>query len=194
MIREKGRPAEVRVADVGQSHTLERSVRQIEAILGPIDIAVAAAGINAWGNLDTLTPERLHQALSANLEGVANLARLVVPGMKERGVGKLIVVASDAGRKPSAGGSGYTATKWGAVGFALSLSRELLPAGVGVHVIEPGSVDTDWYLSNPNAPRERMLSPQDVALAIMFAATLPANLVLEELLLIPRRLEVEGWK
>jgi NADP-dependent 3-hydroxy acid dehydrogenase YdfG len=193
MIRQIGRRAEVRVADVGQADTLESAIGGIEAALGPITIAVAAAGINAWGSLETLAPERLRQALATNLEGVANLARLVVPGMTERGAGKLIVVASDAGRKPAAGGSGYTATKWGAVGLALSLSRELLPAGVGVHVIEPGCVDTDWYAANTAAPRERMLTPEDVALAIMFAATLPAHVVLEELLLIPRRLEVEGW-
>jgi 3-oxoacyl-[acyl-carrier protein] reductase len=193
MIGDLGRRVEVRLADVGQGHTLETAVGHIEASLGPISVAVAAAGINAWGNLSTLAPERLRQALAVNLEGVVNLARAVVPGMTERGSGKLIVVASDAGRKPAAGGSGYTATKWAVVGFALSLSRELLPAGIGVHVIEPGCVDTDWYASDPHAPRERMLSPGDVALAIMFAATLPADVVLEELLLIPRRLEVEGW-
>ncbi len=79
------------------------------------------------------------------------------------------------------------------MGFALSLSRELLPAGIGVHVVEPGCVDTAWYDGNPDAPRERMLSAEDVALAIMFAATLPDHVVLEELLLIPRALEVEGW-
>ena len=193
MVRGLDRRAEVRAADVAAPDALESAVRAIEAALGPVTVAVAAAGVNAWGELSTLSPDLLHQALAVNVEGVVNVARSIVPGMKSRGTGKLIVVASDAGRKASAGGSGYTATKWGAVGFTLSLSRELLPAGIGVHLVEPGCVDTDWYLDNPDAPRQRMLSAEDVALAIMFAATLPNHVILEELLLIPRAFEVEGW-
>ena len=193
LVRERGRRAAVHAIDVTDPAAVESAARQTEADLGPLSVVVAAAGVNAWGELSALSPERLRAALSTNVEGVANLARAVVPGMRERGAGKLIVIASDAGRKASAGGSGYTASKWGVVGLTLSLSRELLPAGIGVHLVEPGCVDTDWYVDNPDAPRGRMLSAEDVALTVMFAATLPGHMILEEMLLIPRQLEVEGW-
>jgi NADP-dependent 3-hydroxy acid dehydrogenase YdfG len=132
-------------------------------------------------------------ALATNVEGVVNVARVLVPEMRERGRGKLIVIASDNGRRPESEGSAYVASKFAAVGFALSLSQELYASGVGVHVIEPGCVDTDWYPADEDAPREKMLSADDVALAVLFLATLPSQIVLEELLLIPRALLVEPW-
>ena len=69
-------------------------------------IAVANAGVDAWADLRGLDPDRLRRALATNTEGVANLARSVVPSMREHGGGKLIVVASDNGRRAEAGGSG----------------------------------------------------------------------------------------
>ena len=79
------------------------------------------------------------------------------------------------------------------MGLALSLSKELHAAGIGVHVVEPGCVDTPWYPAAEDAPRERMLHPDDVALAVLFLATLPEHVVLEELLLEPRDLLVQPW-
>jgi len=78
-----------------------------------------------------------------------------------------------------------------AVGFALSLSRELYRTGVGVHVIEPGCVDTEWYAPEEDAPRERMLRPEDVAPVATFLATLAAWIVLEEVELLPHGLLAE---
>ena len=175
------------------THSVAAAVERTTEALGPVGIAVAAAGVNAWAEIGDLDPATLRDALATNVEGVANVARAVLPAMRERGAGKLIVVASDNGRRPEAGGGGYVASKFGAVGLALSLSQELYAAGVGVHVIEPGCVDTDWYTPGEEAPRERMLSPDDIALATLFLATLPGHIVLEELLLVPRGLLVEPW-
>jgi NADP-dependent 3-hydroxy acid dehydrogenase YdfG len=117
----------------------------------------------------------------------------VVPAMVKRGGGKLIVIASDNGRVPEAEGSGYVASKFGSVGFALSLSRELYRTGVSVHILEPGCVDTEWYEDDDDAPRDRMLSADDVAHLILFLAKLPAHMVLEELMVLPRGLLAEPW-
>jgi 3-oxoacyl-[acyl-carrier protein] reductase len=169
-------------------------VVQAEEMLGPIGVAVANAGVNAWGDLDSLPPEALRSALATNVEGVANLARSVVPGMRRRGTGKFIVVASDNGRRAEAGGAGYVASKFGAVGLTLSLSQELYGSGVGVHVVEPGCVDTEWYgAEEADVPRERMLTTDDVAYLVVFLATLPNDIVLEESLLVPRGLLVDPW-
>jgi NADP-dependent 3-hydroxy acid dehydrogenase YdfG len=163
-------------------------------MLGPVGLAVANAGVNAWGELDTLPPEALRAALATNVEGVANLARAVVPGMRRRETGKFLVIASDNGRRAEAEGAGYVASKFGAVGLALSLSQELYGSGVGVHVIEPGCVDTEWYGSDEgDVPRERMLSADDVAYLALVLATLPNAIVLEESLLVPRGLLVDPW-
>lgn len=188
-----GRRTVVLPCDVRDPAAVGAAVALAVKDLGPVGIAVANAGTNAWADLDELAPEMLRDALSTNIEGVANVARAVVPGMRERGAGRLIVVASDNGRRPEAGGSGYVASKFGAVGLALSLSQELIGTGVSVHVIEPGCVDTEWYPEEEDAPRERMLRGEDVALVTLFLATLPGHVVLDEVLMLPRGLLVDPW-
>jgi NADP-dependent 3-hydroxy acid dehydrogenase YdfG len=179
--------------DVTDAAAVADAIARTTDELGPISVALANAGVNAWAGIDELEPETLGSALATNIGGVANVARAVVPGMRARGEGKIIVVASDNGRRPEAGGSGYVASKFGAVGLSLSLSQELYGTGVSVHVIEPGCVDTEWYPPEEDAPRDRMLRADDVTLVALFLATLPPHVILEEVLLVPRGLLVEPW-
>jgi NAD(P)-dependent dehydrogenase (short-subunit alcohol dehydrogenase family) len=193
MVEARGRRALALPGDVTDPEAVSDAATRTVAELGPVSIAVANAGVDAWGDLDQLTSEMLRKALATNAEGVANVARALVPAMRERGDGKLIVVASDNGRRAEAGGGAYVASKFAAVGLALSLSQELYGSGVSVHVIEPGCVDTEWYPSEEDAPRERMLRADDVALTALFLATLPPSVILEEILLLPRGMLVEPW-
>ena len=192
-VKELGRRASVSAGDVGSPFAVTAAVSSCRDELGDPEIAVAAAGVNAWGALHELTPEALRSALAINVEGVANLARVVVPSMVDRRRGKFVVIASDNGRVPEPEGSGYVASKFGVVGFALSLSRELYRTGVSVHILEPGCVDTEWYEGDEDVPRERMLSAADVAELVAFVTTLPNRIVLEELLVLPRGLLAEPW-
>ena len=192
-VRTAGRRAAEVPADVTDPDALAAAVARATAELGPPSIAIAAAGVNAWASIDELEPAALAAALATNVAGVAHLAQAVLPGMRARRAGRLIVIASDNGRRPEAGGGAYVASKFGAVGFALSIAAELHADGVNVHVVEPGCVDTPWYPPDEVAPRERMLAPEDVALAVLFLASLPAHIVIEELLLVPRDLLVEPW-
>jgi 3-oxoacyl-[acyl-carrier protein] reductase len=180
-------------ADVADPSSVVAAVERTERELGPLAIAVANAGVNAWADLEELDAEVLRSALATNVEGVANVARAVVPSMRERRSGKILVVASDNGRRAEAGGSGYVASKFAAVGLSLALSQELLREGIGVHVIEPGCVDTEWYPPEEDVPRERMLRADDVALIALFLATLPPHIVLDEIMLLPRDLAREPW-
>jgi NADP-dependent 3-hydroxy acid dehydrogenase YdfG len=193
LVEAAGSSALVLVADVTDPTAVERTVAHAEGELGPVDVAVASAGVNAWSELEVLAAGTLRAALATNVEGVANLARAVIPGMRARGTGKLLVVASDNGRRAEAGGSGYVASKFAAVGFSLSLSQELYGTGVGVHVLEPGCVDTEWYPKSEDAPRDRMLGPDDVAYAALVLATLPSSIVVEEVMLLPRALLSDPW-
>ena len=192
-IRDAGRRAVVLPGDVGDAGALDRAVATAAEELGPASIAVANAGTNGWGELDEQDAGLVREALRVNVEGVANLIRSTVPAMRERGRGKVLVVSSDNGRRAEAGGSAYVASKFGAVGLSLSIAQELYASGIGVHVIEPGSVDTDWYPPDEDAPRERMLTADEVAYAALFLATLPNDMIVEELMILPRGLLVSPW-
>jgi NADP-dependent 3-hydroxy acid dehydrogenase YdfG len=77
--------------------------------------------------------------------------------------------------------------------MALSWSQELAGTGVSVHAIEPGCVDTEWYPAEEDAPRDRMLRAEDVAMVALFVATLPSHVVLDEVLMLPRGLIEDPW-
>jgi NADP-dependent 3-hydroxy acid dehydrogenase YdfG len=188
-----GRRAVVLPVDVGDDEAVRDAVAAAVDEIGAASIAVANAGANGWGSIDQQTPELVRKALDVNVEGVANLVRAAVPAMREHGSGKVLVVASDNGRRAEPGGSAYVASKFAAVGLSLSFAQELYASGVGVHVIEPGCVDTDWYPPDEDAPRHKMLSPDDVAYVALFLASLPSSIVLEELMMLPRGLLVEPW-
>ncbi len=110
LVAAAGRRALVTPADVGDADHLADAIARVNAELGVVSVAVANAGVNAWGELVELTPNALRRALVTNVEGVANLARAVVPAMRSHGAGKLLVVASDNGRRAEPGGSGYVAS------------------------------------------------------------------------------------
>jgi NAD(P)-dependent dehydrogenase (short-subunit alcohol dehydrogenase family) len=188
-----GRRALVVPVDVADDEGVRGAVAVASDQIGAATIAVANAGANGWGSIDEQTPNLVRRALEVNVEGIANLVRAAVPAMRERGSGKVLVVASDNGRRAEAEGSAYVASKFAAVGLSLSFAQELYADGVGVHVIEPGCVDTDWYPPEEDAPRDRMLSADDVAYVSLFLASLPSSIVLEEVMMLPRGLLVEPW-
>jgi len=192
-VRDAGRRAAVHPADVADDAAVARAVEAAAGALGAASIAVANAGTNGWGELGEQDAGLVREALRVNVEGVANLIRSTVPAMRSRGSGKVIVVSSDNGRRAEAGGSAYVASKFGAVGLSLSIAQELYASGVGVHVIEPGCVDTDWYPPDEDAPRERMLTADQVAYVALFLATLPNEMVVDELMVVPRELLVAPW-
>jgi NADP-dependent 3-hydroxy acid dehydrogenase YdfG len=188
-----GRRSVVLPVDVRDDDAVRSAVAAADEAIGPTGVAVASAGSNGWADVAQQSPDLVRNALEVNVEGVANLIRATVPSMRERRSGKLLVIASDNGRRPEAGGSAYVASKFAAVGLSLSIAQELYADGIGVHVIEPGCVDTDWYPPDEDAPRDRMLAADDVAYVALFLATLPSSVVVEELMVHPRGLLVAPW-
>src|SRR5215469_5910581 len=80
----------------------------------------------------------------------------------------------------------YTASKYGGLGFTLTLREELIPKGIRVTALMPGASDTEiWNKFWPAAPREKMIDPESVAQAVLYAVLLPPNANLQELLVVP---------
>lgn len=132
-------------ADVGDRRQLEAALEQVSAGLGPIDVLVANAGIGAYGPFLDMDLELLERLVSVNFLGTAHAMRSVLPGMVERGRGRICVVASVAGRFGPPLEAAYGATKFAQVGLAEAVAVEVRPRGVGVSIVDPGVVDTGFF-------------------------------------------------
>jgi short-subunit dehydrogenase len=116
------------------------AARDLAERAGRVDVVVANAAVPGSGRVDDYSPEEIDRAIDVNLRAPMQLARAVVPGMIERGSGRLVFVASISG-KASFGGSGvYSATKFGVRGFAFGLREDLRGSGVGVTTVFPGFI------------------------------------------------------
>jgi uncharacterized protein len=149
------------------------AVDRLAAEAGDVDVLVANAGLPGSGTLPRLDADDIDRVLEVNLRAPIMLARLLVPGMIERGRGQLVFVASFAGKVPSAGESSiYTATKFGLRGFAHVLRAQLKRKGIGVSLVTPGPVrDAGMFArgGGKTPPFIRESSPEDVGKAVVRA-------------------------
>ncbi|MGP3535253.1 SDR family NAD(P)-dependent oxidoreductase [Microbacterium sp. RD1] len=166
------------VVDVTDASAVEEAHTATLAALGPVDILVTSAGIIGPMRPVADLPFDLWRHIHAvNLDGTFLSAKAVVPGMRERGYGRIATVASIAGKEGVPGGAAYGASKAGVISFTKTLARELAPAGVIVNTIAPGPTETGMVNDVPPEAIERMRSmvplgriaaPQEMADLICF--------------------------
>ena len=123
-------------ADLAEPEAAERLAAEATGT----EILIANAGLPAAGKLDDFTPDQVKRALRVNLEAPMLMARALYPQMLEAGSGHLVFVASLSGKAASPRSSIYNATKFGLRGFALGLSADLRPRGIGVSLLTPGFI------------------------------------------------------
>ncbi|HEX6506228.1 MAG TPA: SDR family NAD(P)-dependent oxidoreductase [Chloroflexota bacterium] len=151
-VREELGPQAVAVAgDVSN----ESDVRRIVESAGAIDILINNAGIiSPIAPLAESPPDAWRENLEVNLYGVYLTCRYTVPGMLERGFGRIINVSSGAARGRTAGWSAYSASKAGVESLTKVLAIEVGDRGVHVNAIRPGIVDTDMQVEIRSTPEE----------------------------------------
>jgi short-subunit dehydrogenase len=145
-------------------------VRRLADRASGVDVLVANAGLPGSGTLPKLEPDEIDRVLEVNLRAPIMLARMLVPGMLERGRGHLVFVASFAGKVASAGESSiYTATKFGLRGFAHVLRAQMSRKPVGVSLVTPGPIrDAGMFARGGGRlpPLVRASSPEQVGRAV----------------------------
>jgi NAD(P)-dependent dehydrogenase (short-subunit alcohol dehydrogenase family) len=146
--------------DVAAEADIVRLRAAHERVLGPCDVLVHAAGILERARVEALDPPAWRRVLEVNLTGAFLATRAFLPGMRSRGRGRIVAVASISGHIGTAEASAYNASKWGLIGFAKSVAEELRGSGVQVMTVSPGSVDTRMAAQTPFSP---VMSPEDVA-------------------------------
>jgi 3-oxoacyl-[acyl-carrier protein] reductase len=131
-------------ADVSRREDVERMVGETERERGPIDLLVANAGVSLWEeNAWELEPDEWWRVLEVNLLGVYLCCRAVIPGMLERGRGRIVITGSGAAYLPGSTSTAYSASKAAAWRFGNVLAEQLRPHGIPVFVISPGLVKTE---------------------------------------------------
>lgn len=171
-------------------------VAEAEAAHGRIDILVNAVGgstiiANPGAGIDELTAEDWRRIVAFNLDGTFNLTNAVVPGMKAEGGGRIVNIASIAGRGRSATSSAaYAAAKGGIIALTKKLSLELGPHGINVNAIAPSRTLTErirpqWDRRSPedqageiaSIPLRRLAEASDQARVVCFLASRDADFV-----------------
>jgi short-subunit dehydrogenase len=178
-------------ADLAEPDGPDRLIEATLAHAGRIDLLVCNAGAGWAGPIGELPGSKATELLTVNLLAPVQLARLVAPGMAERGSGRLIFVSSIAGMTGVRHEAVYAATKAGLNYLAESLGYELAGTGAGVSVVLPGVVDTPFFRRRGLPYERRMPAPipaEQVARAIVNAAQRDLEIVF-----VPGWLRFPAW-
>ena len=187
--------------DLRDKSQVQAWVAGSETIAGrPVDVLVYVAG-GVLGQsakpLEEVDEEDWRAILDVNLTGAFLAAQAVAPGMKSRGKGRIVLIASGAGLRTSLTGiQAYASAKAGEIGLARQLGQELGPFGITVNAVAPGfqrtspDYERQWNSYSPerqagmieNTARRRAGTPQDIAHAVMFLASDYADFITGQVL------------
>jgi NAD(P)-dependent dehydrogenase (short-subunit alcohol dehydrogenase family) len=141
--------AEVTIEKVRLDVTDEASIAAaLGALGGHVDVLVNNAGFGFGGFLEDLSMAELREQFDTNFFGLVAVTKAVLPGMRERGEGRIINISSINGRFATPGLSAYAASKWAVEGLSEALRHEMRPYGVDVVLVEPGTFKTDIFDRN----------------------------------------------
>lgn len=166
-----------------------------------IDILINAAGFGPMQNFVDQSPDDTDRIVAGNLSGVLHLTKALLPQMIARGRGKIVNVASDAGRVGSTGETAYAAAKGGIMAFTKSLAREVARYAINVNCVCPGPTDTPLLASRPDKfkdaltkaiPFRRFGRPQEMADAIVFFAGAKSDYITGQVLSVSGGLTFAG--
>jgi 3-oxoacyl-[acyl-carrier protein] reductase len=174
---------------VSDRANVQEVVSAVEARLGRIDILVNNAGINAFGSVAELSPEDWQRVLDVDLTGCFNMIRAVLPGMKKRGCGSIINIASVAAWNANSSAP-YNAAKAGVLALTRTVAAEAGPDGVRCNAIAPGMILTKWVETHwkeiggdrmaRECPMRRGGKPEEVAAVTCFLASDDASYITGE--------------
>lgn len=192
-----GRQAMTLLADVTDLPAMQRLAETAQQQLGPIDIAVANAGLYSFGRTWELSERQWDETLAVVLKGAWITCKVVIPHMVSQQRGKIICIGSTGSFKGLYGLGHYTAAKHGVIGLVQTLAIELAPYNINVNAVCPTTVDTgivnnqaffDYMAGGPGAkatreqviermnefnllPERGMLAPEDISAVVLWLAS-----------------------
>jgi len=187
--------------DLGNSASIRKCAADVLARHSKVDILVNGAG---WGDIQPFmqnTPEYMDKVIAINLGGPVHLAQALLPPMIAANGGKIINIASDAGRVGSGGETVYAGAKGGLIAFTKSLAREVARYSINVNCVCPGPTDTPMLATRSEKLREaflkaipfrRFAKPEEIADAVVFFAGAESNYITGQVISISGGLTFAG--
>jgi 3-oxoacyl-[acyl-carrier protein] reductase len=177
--------------DVTRRDQIRGVVDATKARWGPVDILVNNAGIYEVLPVEEISEAQWDRVLAVNLKGTFLCCQAVIPGMKAQRSGRIVNIASSAGKTGGTlAGAHYSASKAGVICLTKQLARELGPSGITVNAVAPGRIDTPMIHTVSDAENEafvqrtplgRLGTPGDVAHAVVFLASEGASFITGEI-------------
>jgi len=200
-LREQGRDALFLSVDLTSEASIERFAQAVASQVGAVDILVNGAG---WGQTKPFwegTPDFWEKVIGLNFVGPMQLVKALLPAMMARGSGKIVNIASDAGRVGSLGETVYSGAKGGLIAFTKSLARETARHGINVNCVCPGPTETPLLAAVPERhleafrkaiPMRRFAKPSEIADAVAFFASDSASYITGQVLSVSGGLTMAG--
>jgi 2-hydroxycyclohexanecarboxyl-CoA dehydrogenase len=177
------------LTDVTSRESVAATVSHVHEAFGRIDVLVNNAGWDKVGPFTDSDPADWDRIMAINLYGVMHTCHAVLPIMAAQGHGKVVNIASDAGRVGSSGEAVYSAAKGGIIAFTKTIAREMARQQINCNIVCPGPSDTPLFASiggdNPklrealirSIPFRRLAQPEDLANVVAFLASDEASYV-----------------
>lgn len=200
-LRSKGQKAEFLQVDLTSESSVTAFVEAVQLKFGVVDVLVNGAGWGATKPFWEGTPDFWDKLIALNFVGPMRLVKALLPKMMERGSGKIVNIASDAGRVGSMGETVYSGTKGGLIAFTKSLAREVARYNINVNCVCPGPTDTPLMAAVPDKVKEALIkaipfrrlgAPQDIADAVVFFASDRASYITGQVLSVSGGLTMVG--
>jgi NAD(P)-dependent dehydrogenase (short-subunit alcohol dehydrogenase family) len=170
--------------DVRDADALVAAVQRVELELGPIEYLVTAAGYYAAGDIADAGDDAWRDMLAVHVGGTANAWRAVLPGMVQRGRGRVCAIGSELGLCGDPSAPHYAAAKGAIHAMTKSVAVELARSGVRINCVAPGPTDTPLLDDDPNTPGyaealalKRLLTPDEIAAAVCFVLLEQTNVL-----------------
>jgi 3-oxoacyl-[acyl-carrier protein] reductase len=167
--------------DVTDQAAIEAALAATEAALGPVDILVANAGITGPNApVESYPVDAWRQVIDIDLTGVFLCCRAVVPGMRARNYGRIVNIASIAGKEGNPNAAAYSAAKAGVIGLTKSLGKELATTDIRVNCVTPAAAKTDIFKQMTEQqiaymlskiPANRFAQVEEIAALVCWLAT-----------------------
>lgn len=130
--------------DITDEDSILKCVNTIQEKEGSLDVLVNNAGYGSYGSIEDVPMDEARRQFDVNIFGLARLTQLVLPGMREKGFGKIVNISSMGGKVYTPFGGWYHATKHALEGWSDCLRMEVREFGIDVVIVEPGGIKTEW--------------------------------------------------